>query len=82
MQARLITELVSVDGPVGWLALTAELWPDEDDAALRRGRLDALVMRVRRRLRATGIRTDLVRSDGSGTVELVRYPSDRIEDLA
>lgn len=82
MQARLITELVSVDGPVGWLALTAELWPDEDDAALRRGRLDALLMRVRRRLRATGIRTDLIRSDGSGTVELVRYPSDRIEDLA
>jgi hypothetical protein len=82
MQARLVTELVSVDGPVTWGVLSSELWPDEDDSALRRGRLDALLMRVRRRLRATGIRSDLIRSDGAGTVELVRYPNDRIEDLA
>jgi hypothetical protein len=82
MQARLITELVSMDGPVGWHALSSELWPDEDDTAVRRGRLDALLLRVRRRLRATGIRADLVRSDGAGTVELVRYANDRIEDLA
>jgi hypothetical protein len=82
MQARLLTELVGVDGPVGWQALTGELWPDEDDATLRRGRLDALLLRVRKRLRATGIRADLVRTDGAGTLEIVRYANDRFEDLA
>lgn len=80
MQARLLTELLAVGGPIGWSALTQELWPDEDDAVLRRGRLDALLLRVRRRLRAAGLRADLVRTDGSGTVELVRYPHDRFED--
>ncbi len=81
MQARLLSELVSIDGPVAWTALSAELWPDEDDAAVRRGRLDALLMRLRRRLRATGVRNDLVRTDGAGTVELLRYPADRVEDM-
>ncbi|MBM4365836.1 MAG: FHA domain-containing protein [Deltaproteobacteria bacterium] len=81
MQARCLSELVAVDGPLSWTALTAELWPEEDDPQVRRGRLDALLMRLRRRLRATGIRADLVRSDGAGTVELVRYPSDQVEDL-
>ncbi len=82
MQARLFTELVAVDGPVAWSVLTGELWPDEDDASVRRGRLDALLLRVRRRLRASGIRADLVRTDGAGTLELVRYPHDRIEDFS
>ncbi|GDX82294.1 hypothetical protein LBMAG42_41050 [Deltaproteobacteria bacterium] len=81
MQARLLSELVAMDGPVPWTVLTAELWPGEEDAAIRRGRLDALMLRLRRRLRAVGLRADLVRADGSGTVELVRYPSDRVEDF-
>lgn len=82
MQARLFTELVAVDGPVAWSILTQELWPDEDDATVRRGRLDALLLRVRRRLRASGIRADLVRTDGAGTLELVRYPHDHVEDFS
>lgn len=80
MQARLLSELVALDGPVAWTALTEELWPDEDDVSLRRGRLDTLLSRIRRRLRAAGVRADLVRTDGAGTVELVRYPRDRVED--
>ncbi len=82
MQARCLSELVSIDGPVAWTVLTAELWPNEDDASVRRGRLDALLLRIRRRLRAVGLRTDLVRTDGAGTLEIVRYPNDRIEDLS
>ena len=82
MQARCLSELVAMDGPVAWSVLTAELWPDEEDPAIRRGRLDALLLRIRRRLRAVGVRTDLVRTDGAGTLELVRYPNDRIEDLS
>ena len=82
MQARLLSELVAVDGPVSWSLLTLELWPDEEDATLRRGRLDALLLRLRRRLRSTGLRADLVRTDGAGTIELVRYPNDRIEDFS
>lgn len=81
MQARLISELVVLGGPVSWGVLTGELWPDEEDVSVRRGRLDALLLRVRRRLRAAGLRADLVRTDGAGTVELVRYPNDRLEDL-
>lgn len=82
MQARLLSELVAVNDPLSWSALTLELWPDEDDASLRRGRLDALLLRLRRRLRAAGLRADLVRTDGAGTVELVRYPNDVVEDLS
>lgn len=82
MQARLLSELVAVDGPVSWAALTRELWPEEERADLRRGRLDALLLRVRRRLRAAGLRADLVRTDGAGTVEIVRYPHDTFEDLS
>lgn len=80
MQARLVSELVAIGGPVSWGALSAELWPDEADPHLRRGRLDTLLSRVRRRLRAAGLRADLVRTDGSGTVELLLYPRDEVED--
>ncbi len=82
MQARLFSELVAVNGPVGWGAISQEMWSDEDDASVRRGRLDALLLRIRRRLRATGLRADLVRTDGAGTLELVRYPHDTIEDFS
>ena len=82
MQARLFSELVAVDGPVGWSVLTLEMWPDEDEPSLRRGRLDALLLRIRRRLRAAGVRADLIRTDGAGTIEIVRYPHDRLEDFS
>lgn len=81
MQARCLAELIAMDGPVSWTVLTQELWPDEENPTIRRGRLDALLLRIRRRLRAVGVRTDLVRTDGAGTLEVVRYPHDRIEDL-
>lgn len=78
--ARIASELVSFGGPVGWQVLCGELWPDEPDAAVVRARLDANLSRLRRKLRAAGVRTDLVRTDGAGQVELLLYPQDRVED--
>lgn len=79
MQARLVSELVVLDGPVPWSTLADELWPGEDPA-VSRGRLDTLLSRIRRRLRSVGIRTTLVHTDGAGSVQLLSYPHDRIED--
>lgn len=80
MQARLVSELVAFGGPVAWATLAGELWPGEVDLLLQRGRLDTVLSRVRRRLRAAGVRADLVHADGAGAVELLLYPSDRVED--
>lgn len=82
MQARLVSELVAFDGPIAWATLAGELWPDEDDLPLQRSRLDTLVSRARRRLRAAGVRADLVHADGAGVIELLRYPHDVVEDRA
>jgi len=79
-QAQLISELVACGGPLGWSALTEELWSDEEDPALRRSRLDVLLTRIRRKLRAGGVRADLVRTDGAGMVELFTYPYDTVEN--
>lgn len=78
--ARLVSELVAMPGPVPWRTLAGQLWPEEEDGELLRGRLDVVLSRLRRTLRAHGIREDLVRTDGTGMVELVRYPQDVIED--
>jgi hypothetical protein len=80
MQARLVSELVALGGPVSWSVLSEELWPEEPDAQVRRGRLDTLISRLRRRLRAAGVRADLLQTDGSGKVELLVYPHDTVED--
>lgn len=78
--ARLVSELVAMPGPVPWRTLAGQLWPDEHDDVLLRGRLDVVLSRLRRTLRAHGVREDLVRTDGTGMVELVLYPQDRVED--
>lgn len=79
MQARLVSELVLLDGPVAWATLAGELWPDEE-LSVQRGRLDTLISRLRRRLRAGGVRTTLIHTDGAGSIQLLRYPHDQIED--
>lgn len=78
--ARLVSELVVLDGPVAWGALSTELWPDEPEPTVRRGRLDVILTRIRRRLRAAGVRDDLVRSDRSGQIELYVHPHDTVVD--
>ncbi len=78
--ARLVSELVAVNGPLSWGALSTELWPDEPDPAVRRARLDVILTRTRRRLRASGVREDLVRADRAGHFELLLHPRDAVVD--
>lgn len=79
-QARLISELVAVGTSISWQALAGELWPDEADTSVLRSRLDVVLSRTRRKLRARGVRADLVRPDGAGHIELVLYGQDEVED--
>lgn len=80
LAGRLVSELVSFDAPVPWRVLAGEVWPDEDDDDYLRRRLDTNLSRLRKRLRDAGIRSDLVRSDGYGNVELFRHPGDEVLD--
>lgn len=78
--ARILSELVTFGGPVAWDVLAGEIWPDHPDPLVLRHRLDVNLGRLRSRLKAAGIRGDLVRSGGTGQVELVLYDGDTIED--
>jgi hypothetical protein len=78
--ARVISELVAFDGPVGWQVLAREIWPDEEDAPALRRKLDVTLARLRKKLRLAGVRTDLVRADGFGHFELFLYDGDHVED--
>ncbi|MCB9741699.1 MAG: hypothetical protein H6741_02225 [Alphaproteobacteria bacterium] len=78
--ARVVSELVAFGGPVAWTVLAEQLWPREKDPTVLRPRLDVNLSRLRRKLREARVRTDLVRSDGAGQVELLLYPHDQVED--
>ncbi|MCB9742443.1 MAG: hypothetical protein H6740_07585 [Alphaproteobacteria bacterium] len=78
--ARIVSELVSFGGPVPWQVLAGQLWPREEEPSVLRSRLDVNLSRLRRRLREARVRTDLVRSDGAGQIELLLYPHDQVED--
>lgn len=78
LPARLLSELVSTGAPVAWSVIAGELWPDGGS----RKQLDMVLVRLRHRLRADRIRTDLVRADGTGLLELVLRPGDMVEDQA
>lgn len=78
--ARLVSELVLLDGPVPWSVLAAEVWPDATDPQLARMRLDANLARLRRKLKAAGVRSDLVQPSGGGLIELRLQPMDQVDD--
>ena len=78
--ARIISELVQLDGPTGWEIVAREIWPDGSAEPVLRGRWDAQLSRLRSRLRQAGIRPDLVRSDRHGFVELVVGAGDTVVD--
>lgn len=78
--ARILSELCTIGGPVGWEALCAQLWPDGTDRHALRRRLDMGLSRLRRRLQDARVRTDLVRADGTGLIELVPGPGDEVVD--
>lgn len=77
---RIVSELVACGGPVQWQVLAGQIWREEASVDVLRQRWDASLQRLRSRLRAGGIRADLVRSDRTGYVELVLAPGDRVVD--
>ncbi len=78
--ARLISELSAFGGPVAWETLALELWGEGGDRDQRRSRFDMAVVRLRQRLRNSGIRDDLVFTTGTGQVQLVLREGDVVED--
>ncbi|MCH9687106.1 MAG: hypothetical protein K0V04_37065 [Deltaproteobacteria bacterium] len=79
VQARIVSELVVLGGPTHWTVVAGLVWPNEGHGAVR-SRFDVSLSRLRRKLRGARVRTDLVRTDGAGQVELLLYPHDVLED--
>lgn len=77
--ARLVSELAALRVPVAWAVLANELWPSVD-AGLARKRLDGALARLRTTLRESNLRSDLVRTNGQGQIELMLEPGDVVED--
>ncbi|MBX7080279.1 MAG: hypothetical protein K1X88_13875 [Nannocystaceae bacterium] len=80
VHARLVSELVALGGPAPWKVLAELLWPGEDDLEVLRSRFDVSLSRLRRKLKEARVRTDLVHTDGAGSVELLLYPHDHVDD--
>ncbi|TNE84540.1 MAG: FHA domain-containing protein [Deltaproteobacteria bacterium] len=78
--ARIISELAAVSCAMRWEELCNELWPGEDHPDHLRRRLDMALFRLRKRLRTERIPEELVRSTGSGMIELVLGPGDVLVD--
>jgi hypothetical protein len=79
--ANLVSELVRFGGkPVPWDMLSRQIWGERTERDPLRDNFDATRSRLRRQLRELAIREDLVSLDGSGNVELVLYPGDRLVD--
>ena len=79
--ANLLSELVRFGGkPVPWEVAARELWGAAPDRMSLRQNLDRTLQRLRERLREANLREDLVKLDGTGNIELVIHPVDRILD--
>jgi len=78
--ARIISELVAFGGPVRWEVLAGEIWRGATDPHSLRRKLDVNLSRLRAKLKAAGVRTDLVRADGAGHLELYLATGDRAVD--
>jgi len=80
VSARLISELVVLAGPVHWHVLAGEVWRDESDRLKLRRRMDVALTRLRQQLREARVRTDLLRSTGTGHLELLLHDRDEAVD--
>lgn len=78
--ARILSELVALDGPAPWETVAREVWGDDGDRRQLRRKWDVALARLRTRLREVGIRDDLVSADRSGSVELLLLAQDTVED--
>lgn len=80
ISARILSELATIALPVSWQAVAHEVWPDEDDLVALRRKWDTSLARLRKKLRDSRIRQDLVRADGNGNFEIFLRAGDRVED--
>ena len=78
--AQLMAELLAYGGPVAWRALAQALWGKDEADQVLRNRLDVTLAKLRRLLKAMGLRRDLVLAHKNGLLELVLYPGDKTED--
>lgn len=78
--ARIVSELVALGGPAHWTVLAGLLWPKDPDPEAVRSRFDVNLSRLRRKLKEARVRTDLIHTDGAGSIELLLYPHDIVED--
>lgn len=60
--------------------IAQELWPDQPVDLMLRKKWDVSLARLRARLKEARIRPDLLRSAGTGQLELVLRPEDHVED--
>jgi hypothetical protein len=74
--ARLVSELIAFDGPVGWELLAREVWTTGESVETLRPKLDVTLNRLRKKLQAVGIRRDLVKPDGCGMMVLTLGPGE------
>ncbi|MEL6345269.1 MAG: hypothetical protein AAFV53_19340 [Myxococcota bacterium] len=81
-QARMVSELVLFGRPAPWHIIAGEVWPAVHNTHTRRRRWDVSLSRLRQRMRAARVRTDLIRADGKGNYELVLHPHDTLIDNA
>jgi len=78
--ARILGELVALGAPAPWKVVAEQVWRDEPVEHRLRRRWDVNLGRLRARLEQHGIRPDLIRSDGTGNIELVLLPGDKVVD--
>lgn len=78
--ARIVSELVALGGPVAWDVVAGQIWRGEEDRLQLRRRWDINLARLRRKLRESHVRADLIRAGGTGQVELLLYTGDVAED--
>lgn len=79
--ARILSELAALGGPAEWSVIAGEIWPEEEDRIYLRRRWDVSLARLRRKLRESRVRPDLIRAGGTGQVELLLRTGDRVECL-
>ncbi|MFT4976728.1 MAG: hypothetical protein ACI8S6_002633 [Myxococcota bacterium] len=76
LRGRLLSELVVMGCPAPWETIAEGLWPDEANRTRLRRRWDRIRQRLTALLRDSGIREDLVRTDGQGNFELLLMAGD------
>ena len=76
--ARILSELVLMDRLAPWEAVAGEIWKGNPSRDAQRQAWDQALRRLRAKLKEHRIRSDLIRSDGQGNIELYLLPEDEL----